>query len=58
MPAITTHPCKRPAGPWQRIHADFLGPVMGHMFLIVVDAYSKWPEVKVTKNGISSIETS
>ena len=38
-----------PAGetswPWQRMHADFLGPVYGHTFLIVVDAYSKWPEV-------------
>ena len=24
---------------------DFAGPFLGHMFLIVVDAYSKWPEV-------------
>ncbi|XGW17344.1 hypothetical protein V3C99_002166, partial [Haemonchus contortus] len=30
--------------PWSRIHVDFAGPIHGKMFLIVVDAYSKWPE--------------
>ncbi|CAH8499886.1 unnamed protein product [Dicrocoelium dendriticum] len=34
-----------PTKPWQRIHADFFGPVNGQHFLIVVDSYSKWPEV-------------
>lgn len=31
--------------PWQRIHADFAGPFMGFMWLIVIDSHSKWPEV-------------
>ncbi|KRY08552.1 Uncharacterized protein T12_11188 [Trichinella patagoniensis] len=31
--------------PWKRIHVDFAGPVNGKMFMIVVDAHSKWPEV-------------
>ncbi|PIO76324.1 hypothetical protein TELCIR_01611 [Teladorsagia circumcincta] len=31
--------------PWNRIHADFAGPLDGKMYLIVVDAYSKWPEI-------------
>ncbi|VDL66057.1 unnamed protein product [Nippostrongylus brasiliensis] len=31
--------------PWRRIHADFAGPVDGKMYLVVVDAYSKWPEI-------------
>ena len=39
------HPWLWPAKPWQRIHVDFAGPFMGRMFLIVVDAHSKWPEV-------------
>ncbi|XGW25993.1 hypothetical protein V3C99_006978 [Haemonchus contortus] len=31
--------------PWNRVHADFAGPVDGRMFLVVVDAFSKWPEI-------------
>lgn len=36
--------------PWQRIHIDYAGPVAGMMLLIIVDAYSKWIEVKVTNS--------
>jgi len=36
-----------PDRPWQRIHVDFAGPFKGKMFLIVIDAFSKWPEVVV-----------
>ena len=38
-------PWKTPAKPWSRIHADFAGPINGSIYLIVVDAYSKWPEI-------------
>ena len=31
--------------PWQRIHVDFAGPKEDFYYLIVVDSYSKWPEV-------------
>ncbi|XP_015277826.1 PREDICTED: uncharacterized protein K02A2.6-like [Gekko japonicus] len=31
--------------PWSRLHIDFAGPVQGQMFLIIVDAWSKWLEV-------------
>ncbi|UYV63777.1 K02A2.6-like [Cordylochernes scorpioides] len=31
--------------PWYRVHLDFAGPFMNRMFLIVIDSYSKWPEV-------------
>lgn len=30
---------------WSRIHSDLLGPVHGHMFMLIIDAYSKWPEI-------------
>ena len=31
------------------MHIDFAGPVQGNMYLVVVDAYSKFPEtVKMT----------
>ena len=44
-PVAPLHPWLWPAKPWQRVHIDFAGPFMGKMFLIAVDAYSKWPEV-------------
>ena len=46
-------PCTRP---WQRIHIDFAGPFQNSMFLIVIDAYSKWPEV-IQMNSITSSKT-
>ena len=45
-----------PSAPWERIHIDFAGPFMGNMFLIVVDALSKWPEVHVM-NSITASKT-
>ena len=44
------HPWELPDGPWRRIHLDFAGPVEGKMLLIVVDAYSKWPEVVIMED--------
>lgn len=41
---------KRATTPWHTIHADFAGPVEGKMLLIVVDAYSKWLEVRYMRN--------
>ena len=38
------HSWERPARPWQRIYVYFAGPFLGTMFLVVVDAHSKWPE--------------
>ena len=40
------HPWSWPTNPWERIHLDFAGPFMGKSFLIIVDAYSKWSEVR------------
>lgn len=34
-----------PKGPWERIHVDFAGPVNGDYFFVIVDAFSKWPEI-------------
>lgn len=31
--------------PFQRVHVDYLGPIRGKMFLILTDAFTKWPEV-------------
>ncbi|XP_040168903.1 uncharacterized protein K02A2.6-like isoform X1 [Anopheles arabiensis] len=39
-----------PEKAWQRLHLDYAGPVNGYYYLILVDAYSKWPEVMRTKD--------
>ncbi|XP_024064460.2 LOW QUALITY PROTEIN: uncharacterized protein K02A2.6-like, partial [Terrapene carolina triunguis] len=44
------HPWDWPENPWQRIHVDFPGPLEGSMFLVVVDAHSKWPEVSIMQS--------
>ena len=39
------HPWEWATAPWQRLHIDYAGPFQNSMFLVVVDAHSKWPEV-------------
>ncbi|PIO71447.1 hypothetical protein TELCIR_06656 [Teladorsagia circumcincta] len=46
----------KPNSPWIRVHADFAGPMNGRFYLILVDAYSKWPEI-VQMSSISSTAT-
>ena len=47
LPEAPVHPWCYPTGPWQRLHVDFKGPVLGrtYLILVVVDAYSKYPEM-------------
>ena len=52
-PAAPLHPWEWPSKPWSRLHLDFAGPHMGHMFLVIVDAHSKWMDVQL----MSSITT-
>ena len=52
--AVPIQPWEWPQRPWSRIHADYAGPFQGHMFLILVDAHSKWVEVKAVKNATSA----
>ncbi|XP_014667918.1 PREDICTED: uncharacterized protein K02A2.6-like [Priapulus caudatus] len=39
------HPWEYAANPWSRIHVDFAGPFLGHMFLVIADSHTKWLEV-------------
>ena len=41
------HPWVWPDAPWTLIHVDYAGSFRGKMFLVVVDAHSKWPECKL-----------
>ena len=48
------HQWELPEHPWSRLHADYAGPFMGYMFLIVVDAFTKWLEVKPVKSATTT----
>ncbi|XP_029178410.1 uncharacterized protein K02A2.6-like [Nylanderia fulva] len=47
---VEQHIWELSAAPMHRVHADFAGPFLGRWFFIVVDSYSKWPEVRIVKN--------
>ena len=49
------HPWEWPSQPWFCIHLDYAGPFMGKMFLIIVDAHSKWIDVHPTSSSTSEI---
>ncbi|XP_063929887.1 uncharacterized protein K02A2.6-like [Zophobas morio] len=49
-------PWNRPTRPWQRVHIDFFGPINNSHYLIMLDAYSKWPEI-FKMNSITSAAT-
>ena len=44
-PLAPLQPWQWPSWPWARLHVDFAGPFMGHMFLVLIDSHSKWLEV-------------
>jgi hypothetical protein len=43
--AAPLHPWEWSGHPRTRLHIDYAGSFKGEMFLVVVDAYSKWLEV-------------
>ena len=43
-------------GPWERVHIDYAPRFHGFALLIVVDAYSKWVEVGITRPDQMSAE--
>ncbi|XP_038651421.1 uncharacterized protein K02A2.6-like, partial [Scyliorhinus canicula] len=57
-PAAPLHPWEWPGRPWTRLHIDHAGPFMGSIFLVIVDAYSKWLDVHQvnTASTASTIE--
>ena len=55
LPSLTEHPWTKPTMPWQRVHIDYAGPFFNKMWLVVYDAYTRWPEViKMNKDTTSA----
>ncbi|XP_055614139.1 uncharacterized protein K02A2.6-like [Uranotaenia lowii] len=42
--------------PWGRVHIDYAGPIGGDYFLLVIDSFTKWPEI-VRTSSITSTAT-
>ena len=49
-PEAPLHPWEWPSCVFQRLHIDFAGPFQGSMFFVIVDAYSKWPQVALMQS--------
>ena len=49
------HPWEWPQRPWSRVHADYAGPFLGKMFLILIDAHTKWIDVHMTSSATSQV---
>lgn len=51
MPNKTTfRPWPKPSCAWERLQIGYAGPIESEYFLVLVDAYSKWPEIVPTKS--------
>ena len=58
MPAASPlQPWVWPTRPWTRLHIDFAGPKEGTMFLVIIDAHSKWMEVIPMKSATTLTTT-
>ena len=44
-PVAPLIPWKWPSRPWCRLHIDYAGPFLGHMWFLIIDAHSKWLEI-------------
>jgi len=52
-PIAPMHPWEWPQEPWERLHLDYAGPFLGHMFLVIVDAHSKWVDIHIVNQATS-----
>ena len=43
----TLHPWEWPDKSWSHIYVDYAGPFLNHMFLFIIDVYSKWLEIHI-----------
>ena len=53
-PVVPLHPWIKPDRPWSRVHIDYAGPFEGTMFLLLIDAHSRWLEIHPTTTSTSN----
>ncbi|XP_031332533.1 uncharacterized protein K02A2.6-like [Photinus pyralis] len=47
---VQVHPWEPASAPFDRVHVDFAGPFYNRYYFILVDAYTRWPEIHVVKD--------
>jgi len=52
-PLAPVHLWQWPDHPWDRVHIDYAGPFVRKMFLLLVDAHSKWIDVCMSTSSSS-----
>ena len=52
-PPVKTSAWPKTDIPWSRLHIDYAGPLNGFFYLILVDSFSKWPEIVKTRHPTS-----
>ena len=48
------HPWDWPDKLWSQLHLDYAGPIHGTMFLVLIDAHSKWMDVFPVRSATTS----
>ena len=54
-PCSSLHPWEWPGRPWSRVYVDCAGPLMGKMFLLIIDAHSKSMDLHCVNSATSSV---
>jgi hypothetical protein len=49
------HPWEWPTRPWARLHIDHAGPFHGKLYLVLVDAHSKWIDVQIVSSTSAEV---
>ncbi|UYV78628.1 K02A2.6-like [Cordylochernes scorpioides] len=56
-PKAPVHHWDPPTTNWERIHLDYAGPFQGYYYLVLIDAKSRWAEIKAISEPPTSLNT-
>ncbi|UYV72253.1 hypothetical protein LAZ67_9002357 [Cordylochernes scorpioides] len=56
-PKAPVHHWDPPSTNWWRIHLDYAGPFQGYYYLVLIDAKSRWAEIKAISEPPTSLNT-
>jgi len=54
-PESPLHHWEWPEKSWDCVHIDYTAPFMGYMYLVIIDAHSKWIDLHMTQSSTSTV---